>query len=110
MEMEETSISTKRTPKQNNSLHKYFELLAEALNDAGFDIRKTLKSNFNIPWTKGTIKEIIWKPVQDAYLRKKSTTELTTAEVNQVWEVINRELGEKTGVHVEFPHDEKENR
>lgn len=97
-----------RTLKQNNSLHKYFELLAIELNDAGYDMKAVLKPEVDIPWEKETIKKYLWKPIQKAFKLKESTTELTTAEINQVYEVLNRHLGDKFGIHVPFPSEEQE--
>lgn len=99
----------KRTLKQNNSLHLYFTLLADELNSSGQDMRKFLKPEVDIPWSPTTIKEFIWKPIQESMLLKKSTTELTTDEVSKVYEVLNRYLGDKRGVHVPFPCVEDEN-
>jgi len=98
----------KRTPTQNNALHKYFELLADALNDAGLDMKRTLRQDIDIPWTKETIKEYLWKPIQRAQVMKGSTTELNTSEVSKIYETLNRHLGEKTGVFVPFPSVEEE--
>lgn len=96
-----------RTSRQNRALHKYFELLASALNDAGLDMRKTLKPSVDIPWSKDTIKEYVWRPIQEAQLGKKSTTELKTDEINLVWETINRHLSEKFGLSEPFPSIEE---
>lgn len=94
-----------RTIKQNNSLHKYFELLAEELNNAGLDMKHVI--TVDIPWSSDTVKQWLWKPVQKAQLLKESTTELTTAEVNKVYETINRLMAEKFNIHVPFPSDEE---
>ena len=96
----------KRTEQQNKALHKYFEMLASELNDAGLDMKVVLKPTVDIPWTKENIKEYIWKPVQKALLLKESTTELTTDEVTKVYETINRLIAEKHGIHIPFPTDE----
>lgn len=93
----------KRTSRQNKSLHLLFEMLADELNDAGLDMKKVLKPGVDIPWTKESIKEYIWRPIQQAQLSKKSTTELTTKEIDSVFDTINRHLGEKFGIHVPFP-------
>lgn len=93
-----------RTPQQNRALHKYFEMLAEALNDAGLDMRATLKFGTEIPWTAENIKNHLWRPVQEIYLKKKSTTELSTKEVSEVYDILNRHLGEKFGLSTPFPH------
>ena len=96
----------KRTLQQNRALHKYFELLADELNDAGLDMKKVI--TVDVPWSAETIKEWIWKPVQKAQLLKESTTEMTTAEVNKVYETVNRLMAEKFGVHVSWPSIEND--
>ena len=95
-----------RTPLQNKALHKYFSLLAEALNDAGYDMRKTLKADIEIPWTEENIKNHLWRPIQISMTGKQSTIALDTAEPGQIYEVLNKHLGEKLGVNVPFPCDE----
>ncbi len=40
------------TPNQRNALHLYCEMLACALNNAGYDMKKTLKEEVEIPWQK----------------------------------------------------------
>jgi len=95
------------TEKQRNALHLWFRQLAKALNDAGWDARKTLKAEVEIPWTEQMIKSLVWKSVQKIMVEKESTTKLNTKEVNLIYEVVDRHLSEKTGVHVEFPHDEE---
>ena len=94
---------TQRTSQQNKALHKYFTLLADELNAAGYDMRKTLQESIDIPWTPTNIKSFLWKPVQEAMLEKESTTELTTKDIDMIYDVINKTIGERTGVHVPFP-------
>jgi hypothetical protein len=97
--------SSKRTLKQNSALHLYFTLLADELNDAGFDMRKTLQ--VDIPWSPLTVKEYLWRPLQEAYLLKRSTTELDKQkEIDAVYDILNRVIGERTGIFVEFPNIE----
>lgn len=97
-----------RTDQQNAALHLYFTQLAEALNDAGFDIKKTIRKEIDIPWTAYTIKEYLWRPVQKEYLQKKSTTELDKIQdIDKVYDIINRTISERTGVSVPFPSWEK---
>ena len=92
-----------RTSQQNRALHKWFEMLAEAFNDAGKDIREVMKPEIEIPWTAENIKNLLWRPVQEIYLQKKSTTELTTADIDKIYDILNRHIGEKFGIHVPFP-------
>ena len=93
----------RRTIKQNSALHLYFRLLADALNDAGQDMRKTLRQDVNIPWTPISVKENLWKPVLLAYKRKTSTTQMNTRDIDAIYDIINREIGGRTGVFVPFP-------
>jgi hypothetical protein len=96
----------KRTPKQNNALHKYFELLAEELNNAGLDMRHTLKESIEIPWTPELVKDYLFKPVMRATLGKESTTELDRKEVSTVYDVLNRYLGQRFGLDIFFPSED----
>lgn len=84
-----------RTDQQNKALHLFFRELAETLNDAGLDQRKVLKPGIDIPWTEDAIKEALWRPIQLSYLRKKSTTELTTKDIDRIYDILNRHLSEK---------------
>lgn len=96
-----------RTVQQNKALHVLFRLLADELNTAGLDMRKTLKPGIEIPWSGPAVKEFLWRPIQEAQLRKHSTTELTTKEIDEVFDTINKHLGEKFGLHVAFPSVEE---
>lgn len=92
-----------RTTQQNRALHVLFRLLAETLNENGLDMRRTLKPQIEISWDGRSVKEYLWRPIQSAQLGKKSTTELTTVEIDKVFDTINKHLGEKFGLHVPFP-------
>lgn len=96
-------VYPKRTHQQNKALHVLFNLLAETLNDNNLDMRRTLKPEVNIEWSGQSVKEYLWRPIQKAQLGKKSTTELTTIEIDQVFDTINKHLGERFGLHVPFP-------
>lgn len=87
-------------------MHKYFALLAEALNDAGYDMKKTLKPGVDIPWTPEMVKTHLWKPIQLPVTGKEHTSDLASGEPSRVYEVLDRHLSEKFGIHVEFPHEE----
>lgn len=99
--------TNQRTTKQNSALHLYFTLLADELNLAGLDIRKTLKADFSIPWSGERVKELIWRPIQEAQLKKSSTTDLTTKEIDLVFDTINRAMSENHGITVIFPSKEE---
>jgi len=100
-------IKKTRTSQQNRALHLYFTLLATELNNAGFDMRKVIREGIDIPWSKDTVKEYLWRPVQKVMFGKKSTTQLKTTDIDKIFDVVNRHIGERTGVHVEFPSAEE---
>lgn len=99
----ETEATKKRTGKQNRSLHKYLTLLSKALNDAGWDQRKTLKEEVEIPWTEYATKEFLWRPIQKAMYGVESTTEPDPKQYQEIYKVLDRHLASKTGVSVAWP-------
>ncbi len=96
-----------RSNLQNSSLHLYLSHLAEALNDAGYDMKRTLKVDVDIPWTESNAKEFLWRPIQKALTKKDSTTKPTTKEYVYIYEVLSRHLVDKFGVNVPWPSKEK---
>jgi len=94
---------SQRTPQQNKSIHMLFDMLAFELNAGGLDMRVVLKPEIAIPWTAESVKENLWRPFQRAMYQKESTAQLTTVELQHVFETLNRHLGEKFGLHVPFP-------
>lgn len=96
----------KRTTQQNKAMHKYFTLLAEELNNAGLDMKHTLKPEVEIPWTPEMVKRHLWKPIQRIVTEKEHTADLASGEPNRVYEVLDKHISEKFGIHVEFPHEE----
>lgn len=87
-----------RTLTQNAAMHLFFGWLADALNEAGYDMRKTLRNDIDIPWTPAAVKEHLWRPIQIAMTDKKSTTEITTVEPTEIHAVLSRHLGQKLGI------------
>ena len=99
-----------RTLTQNAALHLLFTRLAEAMDAAGYDVTHVLKHDADIPWNPVLVKELLWRPVMEAMTEKFSTTELDRVEIGHIYEVLNRHLGQKLGIHVPFPCDEDDTR
>lgn len=94
----------KRTLNQNAAIHLLFKQLADQLNDSGLDLKKVLLGNpVEIPWTETMVKEILWRPVQKIQIGKESTTQLTSKQVDEVFLTLNRHLGQKLGIQLDFP-------
>jgi len=92
-----------RTSKQNAAMHKWYDLVSKALNDEGVDVRSFIKEGIDIMWTPYVVKEYLWRPMQEELFGKKSTKDLTTNEIDKIYEPINKVMGERTGIHVPFP-------
>lgn len=93
-----------RTIQQNKALHKFFELLADEFNNAGYSVQLVLKEKMDLDWDASAVKELLWRPAQKALLKKNSTTELTKQmDIDKVYDHLNRHLGEKFGIHVPWP-------
>jgi len=99
-------MSETRTIQQNKALHKYFSMLSEQLSDAGYDMRSTLKHDVEIPWSQDNVKACMAKPIMMAMFEKEHTSELSTKEINELYEVLNRHTASKLGISVPFPSNE----
>lgn len=99
---------TQRTPTQNNALHLGLKMIADALNDAGLDMRKVLKPEVEIPWTIISVKDHLFRPVMKTMFSKESTKDLNKlGEIEQVWDTVMRFLGQNHGVeYIPFPNND----
>lgn len=100
------TLSNLRTEKQADSLHLWFDLLADALNEAGMDLKVALRDlPVDVPATKENVKSDVWKPLQWATLKKKSTKQLEKKEIDVIYDIISRHFAQK-GVEVpRFPSE-----
>lgn len=98
VEVEIRRKAKQRTLTQNRALHLFCQWLADTLNDAGYDMRKTLREDVEVPWTQASVKEYLWRPIQIAMTDKQSTKDITTVEPTAIHEVLSRHLGERLGV------------
>ena len=101
-------VNSKRTQDQNSAMHLYFAHVAQELNLAGFPIKATLAHyKVDIDWDERSVKELIWRPIQQALLSVKSTTKLRkTQDIENVYEHINRFLSNPPfSMHIPFPNN-----
>ncbi len=135
-----SKIPNKRTLTQNSAIHKYFTILAEGLNDAGYSFNRIiLRRPYNfirkkrkeisqlephpytqgylkalddilallprviVSWTGDTVKDFLWRPVQESICSKQSTTELNRDECSKVYDELNRLTASEFGISIEFP-------
>lgn len=101
---EEEKQDKKRTIQQNKALHLYYRFVADQLANAGYNKRKLLNAmpSVELPATPLDIKEL-WRVIQLEQLGKTSTKDLTTKEIDKIFDILNLALAESTGIHVPFP-------
>ena len=95
-----------RSNLQNSSLHLYCELIARALNNAGYSYKQRNILNddiVEIPFNMEMIKEGVWREIQKTLFDIKSTTKLTSRMINKIIDVITEWLSTK-GIRVDFPN------
>ena len=92
------------TTLQNSSIHKFFAIITDALNEMGQEFCYTgLKGlNLSVRYTPYIVKEFFWRPIQIAMYEIESTTKLTTIQIDGIADVIIKFFGDK-GVLVQFP-------
>ena len=96
-----------RSLQQNKALWLFFKLLADELNSAGYSIQEVLKNyKAELSWSKDSIHDIMWLPIQKGLLKTDSTKKLKKHEIDIVYEHINRFVSQM-GIHVPFPIDEQ---
>jgi hypothetical protein len=93
-------MEDKLTRQQQKSLHLWFSMLASELNQQGITMQMVLKKFIvDAPCTKSIIKELVWKPVQDALYAKTSTTELLKKEeIDKIYDTLNKFFAEELQV------------
>lgn len=102
------SKEKQRTGTQNKSMHAYFKMKADQLNDLGLDMKTVLALEVRVEWTPASFKEY-FKAMAKKMLEKSSTTELSTKEVNQVYLNIEKNLAEQLYAEIiPFPTNEPE--
>ena len=97
------NVKKNRSSQQNRALHKYYSLLAEELNSAGFDMRKTIKQDIDISWSGLSVKNYLWRPIQKVFLQEQSTAKLKKGDIDKIYDILNKIIGERTGVYIPFP-------
>tara|TARA_R110002033_G_scaffold51468_2_gene98528 strand:+ start:874 stop:1317 length:444 start_codon:yes stop_codon:yes gene_type:complete len=101
------STGKQRTSAQNDAIHLFCRWIADAANNAGYEMKissSLLQFDVDVPWTMESVKERIWRPLQKAkFPGRKLTRQLLRHEVSEIADVIIRHFGEKRGLVVKFP-------
>jgi hypothetical protein len=94
-----------RTAQQRKSIELYCSMVAVACNDAGWTKKKYYEAKkVDVEWTQASVKEDMWRLIQQAMGMPKSTTELDKAkQVSAIYENMNKFLSDNLAVNVPFP-------
>ena len=95
-----------RTYRQNRTIHLLFRRMAEALNDAGFEIRHPFKPDLEIPWSEHSIKELLYRPIITSYFKIDRSSLLSTEQLSESMEILVDAVNRNTGVLVHIPSQE----
>lgn len=94
-----------RSDQQNKALHRAFREIAHELYMAGYDMREV---KIRIDPTEEGVKMNFFKPIMSAmYPDIESTTELSTTQFSDCWEVFSNALQEKFGIYVQLDGGEE---
>ena len=96
-----------RTCQQNRAIFKYFRLIASALQESGYTLRTftgTLKEGFEVAVTMEAVRAVAEQVSEDMF--SKPIKDLSTVEIQELYETINAGFGQSMGVSLPFPSDE----
>lgn len=94
---------TKRSLAQNRSLHLGCTQIADILVENNISLQVAFK-NMEVRPTMEVIKGI-FRQIANAKFNVTSTAELTTGQIDKVWEDLIKPLSENTGIYFEFPNE-----
>ena len=94
-----------RTNQQNKSIHKGCRQIANVLVENGISLNKVIK-NLEIRPSMESVKDI-FRSIAESKYGIKSTTELKSNQVTEVWEDLIKAVSESTGIFIPFPSKEE---
>lgn len=92
------------TGQQRKAIHVYCDKVAREFNKAG--IVRIIKINdmrVETSWSGESVKRDIWYTLQDNLLGTESVNDLDRKQVNEICEIMNRDVVSPNGVHIPFP-------
>ena len=104
------NLPKKRSSQEDRALHVLFQNIAYELNRLGleFTFRGIKGMEIETTYTPEIVKEFLWKPLQNALLKKSSTTQLTHNDIGLIFEILGKYFAEN-GIEISFPSVESLN-
>lgn len=82
-----------RTAKQNKAYQKGCAIAASRLTEGGWTRNKMFEiRQVELPYSQESFQEDITKPFMQIAYQKKSSTQLSTAEISQMWSKIRDQI------------------
>ena len=88
-----------RTSAQNRALYAVLTRIATALNDSGHELKHPF-AGFDIPYSKESVKELLFNPIMREVTGKQSSTKLERKELSLCMDALLRGLDQSLGVYV----------
>ena len=97
-------LPKKRSSQANKALHVLFQNISYELNRLGleFTFRGIKGMDIQTTYSPEIVKNFLWRPLQDALLKKESTTQLTHNDISLIFEILGKWFSEN-GVEINFP-------
>ena len=93
-----------RTILQNKAMRKYWDIMINLLNDAGWSKKKYYAvKEVDVDWTPDSFGEDVWRGIQEAMYQHRKTSKLETDQVSKVYDVVNAHIAKTCGVSADFP-------
>jgi hypothetical protein len=87
------------TVQQRKALHVWCELVSEYLNAHGIGMKAVFAvKEVDVPWSKITVKESLFRPIYTAVSGQQSTTLADTSHYNETQKVLSHKLAEALGI------------
>jgi hypothetical protein len=96
-----TEIKSLRTTQQERAVRKYYQLMADALNNGGYEFEDVL--TVPVSWSPDLFKLLIWDKVREAATQKTSNAKMDNEDLNKTYDILNKFFSTKFGLHVPFP-------
>jgi hypothetical protein len=103
LKAEEVDFDEFRTDQQRKAIEVFCRLVSQKFNDCGLSMQMILSKRRNLQWTQKSVKDHIWRTVQEALTGKTSTTKLEPKEVSEVYDAINLNILSEEGLSIPFP-------
>lgn len=100
-----------RSDSQNNSIHLYLSQVARELINNGHTLQDVVEKIRKVEITPTTenLKEVVWREIQYAVLKKRLTRGLSKTEVNEVYEPLSMWLAKEFQISLPFPSEQTKN-